>query len=217
MSEGSRFGIVLVLLLFVVVITIASPFQLADPWLTPAVQGAAVLVALGGVVRGATPWVVSIGIVLLSIGAAALAGSDLYRGLTDIFNAAVLITLPLIVIYGLRRDLTVSVQSVLGAVCVYLVIGMFYASVDSGISRMNGQRFFAQPFNASSSSYMYFSFITLTTVGYGDLTPGSGPARALAVSEALLGQLYLVTVIALLVGNFGQRRSRRAAADATSD
>ena len=48
----------------------------------------------------------------------------------------------------------------------------------------------------------------LATVGYGDLTPGSGAAQALAVTEALTGQLYLVTVIALLVGSFGRARQR---------
>jgi hypothetical protein len=48
-------------------------------------------------------------------------------------------------------------------------------------------------------SYLYFSFTTLTTVGFGDLTAGSDAGRMLAVMEALLGQLYLVTVVAFIV------------------
>jgi voltage-gated potassium channel len=56
------------------------------------------------------------------------------------------------------------------------------------------------------SDYMYFSFITLATVGYGDLTPQGGLGRALAVLEGLFGQIYLVTAVAALVGNLGRTR-----------
>ena len=56
---------------------------------------------------------------------------------------------------------------------------------------------------------MYFSFITMASVGYGDLTPQGGPGRALAVTEGLLGQIYLVTAVAALVGNLGRTRTPR--------
>ncbi len=55
---------------------------------------------------------------------------------------------------------------------------------------------------------MYFSFAVLTTTGFGDLTAATHVGRSLAVVEMLLGQLYLVTVIGVLVGNFAGRRSR---------
>lgn len=67
---------------------------------------------------------------------------------------------------------------------------------------------FVQAKHPSQSDDLYFSYITLTTVGYGDLTPDSGLTRALVVVEALSGQLYLVTVVAVLVGNFGMSRTR---------
>ena len=51
-------------------------------------------------------------------------------------------------------------------------------------------------------SYLYFSYLTLTTVGYGDRTAGTGPGQVVLVAEALVGQLYLVT-IAVVVGNIG--------------
>jgi len=54
--------------------------------------------------------------------------------------------------------------------------------------------------------YLYFAFTTLTTTGYGDLSPASDVARAAAILEALLGQLYLVTVLALVIGNLRPRR-----------
>jgi voltage-gated potassium channel Kch len=68
--------------------------------------------------------------------------------------------------------------------------------------------FFAQRGHHDAVSYLYFSYITLTTVGYGDLTAGSSLGRMLAVIEALVGQLYLVTIVALVVGNIGRQRVR---------
>ena len=67
------------------------------------------------------------------------------------------------------------------------------------------QPFFAQQTHASSADYQYFSFITLTTTGYGDLTAAGNLGRAFAVLEALTGQIYLVTVVALLISNLRRR------------
>ena len=57
-----------------------------------------------------------------------------------------------------------------------------------------------------SSDFVYFSFATLTTVGYGDLTAATDLGRSLAITEALIGQIYLVTVVALIVPNIGRAR-----------
>jgi hypothetical protein len=207
-GEGSRYGIVLVLLIGGVMTTIISPPGTWSSLLTAALQGASVLVALSQPVWSAVRLVL-ICAVLVSVFLAALATGSTVRGGSDLLNAAVIVVLPVIIVVRFRRNLHVNVQSVLGAVCIYLVIGMLYASVDSGLSQLTGQPFFAGAPKVSSAQYTYFSFITLTTVGYGDLTPGPGAARALAVVEALTGQLYLVTVIALIVGNFGRAREPR--------
>ena len=68
--------------------------------------------------------------------------------------------------------------------------------------------FFAQPGAGRAVDYVYFSYVTMSTVGYGDLTARGDLARMLAVTEALIGQLYLVTIVALLVGNLGRVRQR---------
>jgi hypothetical protein len=75
--------------------------------------------------------------------------------------------------------------------------------------------FFAQTSAESGVDYVYFSFVTLTTVGYGDLTSRLDLGRMCSIFEALFGQLYLVSVVALLVSNVG--RSRRHQAEATPD
>ena len=66
--------------------------------------------------------------------------------------------------------------------------------------------FFSEVATPSSVDYLYFSFVTLTTVGFGDRTAAGNFGRMLAVTEALLGQLYLVTVVALVIGNVGRER-----------
>ena len=63
---------------------------------------------------------------------------------------------------------------------------------------------------------MYFSFITMASVGYGDLTPQGGLGRALAVIESLFGQIYLVTAVAALVGNLGRARAPQEGRDEES-
>jgi voltage-gated potassium channel len=172
--------------------------------LTAGLQGASVLVAIGG--RATTRLLLVLLLVLASIGVTGMATGSVETGIRDFLNAVVIAVVPVIILVRFRRVLYVNVQTVLGAVCIYLVIGMLFASFDSGLSHLSGRPFFAGVSSATSSQYMYFSFVTLTTVGYGDLTPQSGAARALAVSEGLMGQLYLVTVLALLVGSFGRSR-----------
>ena len=100
----------------------------------------------------------------------------------------------------------VGVQAVLGALAVYLLIGMTFAFVVGSLAEGVHAPYFAQGGDIVQSRRTYFSFTVLTTTGFGDLTPAAGIGRLLAVLEMLLGQLYLVTVISLLVGNLGRGR-----------
>ncbi len=113
------------------------------------------------------------------------------------------------VIRRLRETESVTVEAVIGVLCVYLLIGMFYSFLYGVVDRFGEAPFFAGGEQATISRCLYFSFTTLSTVGYGDLTAASNLGHTLAVSEALLGQVYLVTVVSLIVGNLGRRRARR--------
>ena len=90
-------------------------------------------------------------------------------------------------------------------------MGLAFALVFALTTVLGGGPFFATVDAARAVDYLYFSFVTLTTVGYGDLAARGDVGRMLAVTEALLGQLYLVTVVALLVANVGGRRPRHRA------
>jgi hypothetical protein len=101
----------------------------------------------------------------------------------------------------------IGVISVLGALCIYVLLGLSFAFAFEAVGDLGSQPFFASQEGGTRSDYVYFSFITMATVGYGDLTPEGGLGRALAVTEGLLGQIYLVTAVAALVGNLGRTRA----------
>jgi hypothetical protein len=104
----------------------------------------------------------------------------------------------------------VTRQTIIGALCVYLLMGLFFSFVFTVVAQLTGIPFFVSINDADTSDYLYFSFVTLATVGYGDLVARSNLGRMLAATEGLTGQLYLVTVVALLVSNLNRPgRDRR--------
>ena len=151
--------------------------------------------------------VVVLVIVVLSLAYAIAGTTD--SAITKAANLLLVILAPPAVAFGVRRNLQarsrVTIEAVFGVLCLYLLLGMFFAFVYGLIGRVDGQ-FFANGTPTTTARVLYFSFATLTTVGYGDLTAESNLGHTLAVTEALLGQIYLVTIVALLVSNLGWSR-----------
>jgi hypothetical protein len=110
---------------------------------------------------------------------------------------------PYAVALGVYRNLrstgTVTVTVVAGVLCLYMLFGLFFAFVYIAIQNLGGAPFFANGASAVSSRAVYFSFTTLTTVGYGDYTARTNFGHTLSITEALIGQIYLVTVVAAIV------------------
>jgi hypothetical protein len=141
------------------------------------------------------------------------ANGNVDGGATRIANALLVALAPPAIIIGVIRSLrarqAVTLEAVFGVLCVYLLLGMFFASVYGTMDRLGGNPFFAGGQSATVARCLYFSFASLTTAGYGDFTARTNLGHTLSVSEALLGQIYLVTVVSLIVANLG--RSRPAA------
>ena len=131
-------------------------------------------------------------------------------GATRLANALLVSLAPPAIIVGVVRSLRarqgVTLEAVFGVLCVYLLIGMLFAFLYGSIDRLGGSPFFAGGQPASVADCLYYSFTTLTTVGYGDLTARSNLGHTLSVSEALVGQIYLVTIVSLIVANLGRSR-----------
>jgi Ion channel len=102
----------------------------------------------------------------------------------------------------------VNAQSVTGAICIYLLLGLIFMYVYGVAAALGDNPFFAQGTDGTRSLRLYFSYVTLATLGYGDYTPKSDFGHTVAIVEALIGQLYLVTVVALLVARLNPRRRR---------
>jgi hypothetical protein len=137
-----------------------------------------------------------------------------------LFGILLAMTLPAM----LRQVLTstrVTINTLAAAVTAYLMLGLLFATiyrVTATVEAQSSQQFFAQTATPTGSDYEYFSFITLTTVGYGDLSPLSDAARAGAVSEAIIGQVFLVTIVARVVSSIGfQFESERRNGDEPTD
>ena len=154
-----------------------------------------------------------ISVIVVSVVITSLAGSGkTVAGIAAIANGLLVLVAPPAVVIGLLRNLrttgTVTVTVVAGVLCLYLLVGLFFAFTYTAVQNLGGAPFFANGAAATSSRSLYFSFVTMTTVGYGDYTARTNLGHTMSVTEALLGQIYLVTVVAAIVGRMVPRGAR---------
>ncbi len=117
----------------------------------------------------------------------------------SLFSAVAYMIAPLVIIRHLIRRQIVDLRTVLGAVAIYLLLGMMFAFTFRAIDLNGGGAFFGETGEGTNANFLFFSFITLTTTGYGNLVPAGNPGQSLAVLEAIIGQLFLVTALAKIV------------------
>ena len=126
-------------------------------------------------------------------------------GLTYLLPVALLVTATLpITLSRVLRHRRVTHETVLGALCSYVLVGLLFAFLFLAVDGFRGTDFFVQEGPHVQSEYVYFSFVTLTTLGFGDLSPSVGLPQALTALEALFGQVFLVTLVARLVTLWGR-------------
>jgi hypothetical protein len=153
---------------------------------------------------------------LLAIALVLVGNDDTASAVNKLLTILLVVVAPVAILRRLVEHPIISLNTFYGAVCVYLLIAMFFATVFGLIALVEGQQFFAQlsgvaPNDTPPVDYLYFSFVTITTTGYGDFTAATDVGRMTAIVEAIFGQLYLITVVALVVQNLGQlsRMGRR--------
>ncbi len=160
-------------------------------------------------------------VLLAAIGAAA--------GNHDWLNLATLVQISLLTVAMgavLRRVVMapeVGSRTILGALSVYAVLGILFTFLYGVIERLQGGAFFEGHPNPAGSDFLFFSYTTLTTTGYGNLVPGGQPGRLIAGLEMMAGQIFLVTLVAGLVSLWRpgeairRRRERRGGEEPASD
>jgi len=131
--------------------------------------------------------------------------TEAFSGSIYLIYALLISITPVVIINRILRHPEVQVSTILGAVCAYMLIGMVFGFLYALIGRVDPP-FFANNAVVDQFDYLYFSYASLTTVGFGDFVSRGDLGRSLSVLEAVLGQIFLVTLIARLVSQFGQRR-----------
>jgi hypothetical protein len=205
-----RYGVVLLLILALVVFEILAP---STDW----ARAVAVALAGGALVVSVATWrtrgrrqgqlAVIVGAAVAVVVVAVATGV-----LSPAFEAAAIAFLVLAVPATLARGLIrlvgergATLHAIAGGLAIYLMLGVLFASVIGFIVEVQDEPYFAQS-DVSNGDRVYYSFTVLTTTGFGDYTAATSVGHALAVIEMLAGQLFLVTVIGILIGHFVRRR-----------
>ncbi len=214
--QPDRYGALLGLIIIDCVVIFSAGHRGPTRWLPAVLVGLTVLVGLDtSQVRGW--WVKPTKVAAVAVAAAAVVdgidGTDWTLGVLGVLQAAVLAILVLAIISRFLQHRQVTEQTVLAVICVYVLFGLIFALLIFGVNGMTGRQFFVQNPTPTFADFVYFSFVVLTTLGFGDLTPATDGGKAMVAFEALLGQLFLVTVVSRLVSLYtGTKRSMEAAA-----
>ncbi|MGA9159400.1 MAG: potassium channel family protein [Actinomycetota bacterium] len=206
---ADRYGMLFLLILVSLILSAAN-----TTWLRIAatfVQGGVLLFAFLVARAGRRAWRFAIVLVPIAV-VLGIVGRLGDSKTAEMIAATMNLLLPAAAIVVLGRRIVmepfVSGRTILGLLCVYLLIGMTFAATFIMIAVTSGEPFFVQTKDAQPVDFTYFSFVTLATVGYGDFTAANPMPRMLAAVEGLTGQLYLVTVVAVAVSRVRTRRDR---------
>ena len=100
------------------------------------------------------------------------------------------------------RNKKVRADVIFGALTIYILFGMLAGESNQLIYFLDNAAFTGNISESPKSDLRYYSFVTMTTLGYGDIAPVSSMARAVSVFYSLAGQLYLAVIVALIVGKY---------------
>jgi Ion channel len=210
-KRGDRYGLLLFLLILSYLISAFTTSQYAGAFDSLLVV-VVLLLALrtSGVHRQTMRLILAIAAIgtLTAVVLALAHATDIGVGIEDIWKGLVQLLTAAVIVRRVLEMPTVSVQSIYGAVSAYMIIGLMFASFYAAMSHLESGAFFANGSPGNTKTFQYFSFTTLTTLGYGDFTAAENGGRAVAVLEALAGQIFLATLVARLVASYrGARRN----------
>lgn len=212
--DGGRYGIALILLLASLVFIMAAPDGTWSGLVALGLLGGSLLASLRAAqsnraLRIACAALVGLAVVL-ALGNALLVNNDSETFVRGATLFLVVVATPVMVhgmVLQVKAEKRVTVHTMLGVLCIYLLMALAFAEAFGLIQAFGNEPFFRQGQGADElSNYLYFSITTITTAGLGDFSSAGDLGRSLTAAEALIGQIYLVTVVAVIVANLGRRR-----------
>jgi hypothetical protein len=218
---GDAYGLVLVLILATFVVTMTLPEQ---GW-----GGRVVAVAVAGftAVIALTSSDVRLGRVRFAVGAALAAtiatalarvsSSDLLLGAAFVVDSLLLAVAAVTILRRVVPSAMVDFRTILGAISVFTLLGLLFGFLFLALGRLVSGDVFAGVSHAQARDYLFFSYTTLTTTGYGNLVPAGDIGQILSVFEMLTGQVFLVTLVAGLVSLWRPGARAADSAEATDE
>jgi len=209
--------LLLALLVFLFVVPIADDLSIVSvPIVRALAFSSLVLIGIWSLRGGGRAYALGLFFVIAALAANVLAANlaapiYLYASFASLFGF-----LLVAISYTLRqvaRGTDINPNRLVGAVCVYLLLGVIWAVAYTGVEIITPGSFTGfVPMEGRGwdSEWLYFSFVTMTTLGYGDILPVSATARVLAYFQAVFGQFYIAILVAGLVSGFiSDRQSKR--------
>ncbi len=199
---ANAFGFVLLLVLATYALGSLTELNGWTAVLTTLVAGLAAFVGLAG--AGARPAVVrGAGVLVLVAFVLAILAEvvdDIHLlGASSFVIASLLLIAAGAILRAVLIETEVGFRTILGAISVYTILGLLFSFLYSALDRVQSTPFFGAGVPVQSGDFLFFSFTTLTTTGYGNLVPAGQPGRMFAGLEMLMGQIFLVTLVAGLV------------------
>lgn len=216
--SGPGFGTVLVLILVQLVFTLAAPAEDWASFVSVLLQAAILLMGMVAARIPKGPRRIATGLLAAVVVATAILllspGIEIGESIPILITVGLVLFAPIVIVLGVIRSMrvegTITLHVMYGVLSIYMLLGYAFGLVFHVIGELSSAAFFAGGAAENGANFLYFAFVTMTTVGYGDLAPADGLGRAFAIALALTGQVYLVTVVALIVSNLGSRSDEGA-------
>ena len=210
---GDAYGLVLVLILTTFVVTMTLPPQ---GWVgrvaAVAIAGLTAIIALTSSDVPPVRVRLAAGAAVAAILATVLArafSSDALIGAAFVVDSLLLAVAAVTILRRVVTSATVDFRTILGAISVFTLLGLLFGFLFLALGRLVAGDVFTGVSHAQARDYLFFSYTTLTTTGYGNLVPAGDIGQILSVFEMLTGQIFLVTLVAGLVSLGGRARERR--------
>jgi voltage-gated potassium channel len=204
-----RYGVVFFLLTAIYLCASA----VSANWMTPFLMGlaATLVLVLAIPTRPSRHHVLTFMVIFLGATVLSVILANISRqvsGISDLIVAALLIFSITIIARVIVQTKKVTVEAVIGAVDMYILLGLAFGFIFSGLERLSEVVFFTTGMLSARSDFLYFAFVAITTLGFGDLAPADNYARPLVVLAVLTGQIVLVVVVARVVSMLGPAKQK---------
>jgi hypothetical protein len=216
LGAADRYGALLLLLVFTYLLSAFTSGPVINVFQVLLFLAVVLIALRNGQLQRRTVRIAAICLLTGSVLAAVILAADSNgpgAGVGNIWTALILLLSAVLIVRRVLARAEITLQSIYGAVSAYLILGLMFAAIYAAMFRFGGNHFFANGQPGDTRTFQYFSFVTLTTTGYGDFVAAGSGGRAFAVIEAITGQIFLATLVARLVAGFrGTQRgeARRA-------